>query len=1542
MIGGRVFCSKRSAEQNVPRPPASPPKFSSYLYLQRTNKQRQKNNIPFMQIQNAHQNNLKNINLTIPENQLIVVTGLSGSGKSSLAMGVIANEGYRYFLESLPQYNQQNNERVPTAEVDDIKGLPPVIKVEQSKRFQSINATFGTLSELTSMFRILFARYSSDETMSKSLFSFNHPKGACEVCNGIGEEEYIDLDKLVGDESKTLREGAITTTLPNGYIVYSQVTVQELNKVCKAHDFNVDIPWKNLTEEQKDVILNGSDRIKVFYGKHGLESRLKWSGIKAKPREEGYYKGMLSIMEDILRRDRNKNILKFVSSRICPSCEGARIKAEHLKFKWNGFNFQDWMEFPLNELFEKLDALKLSEGESVLVEKVKTQLFDLIRLGMGEFKLSTPSTDITSGDAQRIKLINQVNCNLQGILYVFDEPSIGLSEAYQNYLLHVLNRLIRRGNTVMVVEHDLTFIRSADWIVELGPEAGVHGGEIVFSGPIKEFLKANIPSSATLSVLKNEKIESIGTPRKVSADSFQPNPQELTVITRKTPQLLEQINNCCVQKELNTITVSDQPIGKTPRSNPSTYTGLADKIRDLLAKTPQAKELKLAKGAFSFNNKTGRCEACEGAGVITLSMSVMGNINQVCPTCNGKRFKSKVLQVHWNDKNIAEIYNLSIEEAFNFFAFEKKITEILSLMLQLGLGYIKLGQPSNTLSGGEAQRIKLTKHFAKQSKNTLLILEEPSIGLHQQNVKQLIEALHQLKKQTGGIVCFENHSIFQKTCDTLIDNAIQVGKFDCKEEPVQRRDTISIKGAQTHHLKDLNLDLPKNKLSVITGISGSGKSSLVIDTLHGYGLQEMSKQFSSYQQSRVGGGFQFEVESISGLTPTICITRKQKNYTLRSDIAKQTGIDKILRFAFSRKANWKGEELSASHFSNNHELGKCAVCEGIGEALLPDLDKIVLDPEKSIADGLLEHNKAIAYYGQPDGQHMAIFKKVAEDYGFSLETPFKDLSEKQKDALLLGTGEKEWQATWIFKTKTREGKQEITMTWDGIFEYLKDEYYKTRKNKNIANLTALFSYEKCSNCHSSGLKPERLSYKLAGKSIHDIKSMDFKALETWLNKTNETDEVDGKLLVKIEPHLINTIARAKQLHIDHLQLNRKSATLSGGENQRVELIKQLNSPLKGVTYLLDEPSAGLSNENIPDLIQILNELIEKGNTAIVIEHNKDIIYAAQHIVQIGPKAGKLGGFITYEGSPKGLLQQPDCHPFLKEESKPIELKPGKEHISIRKLSRHTLVKDALAIPVGGITAITGKSGVGKTTLVKDLILPSIQNGTPVNCESISFPQNYKAAHYFETKKLRTHLNTLLVDYLNLLNDITKIFASVTGLKAKDFSFKTKSSQCPTCKGKGFVETSLDVAANHIEKCETCKGKRYQKHILIQEVYSKNIADVLALNLEQLKQWLKDFSVSDKTLSFLNRLEQIGLAHLSLDQTVQSLSSGEKQRLLLLNWLDEKPKNELFILDEPSTGLHYTDIDLLYSILEELSVENDVLVIEHNQYLLEMIGVGVTM
>ncbi len=1491
-----------------------------------------------MLVKNAHQNNLKHLNLKLPENQLIVVTGLSGSGKSSLAMEVIANEGVRYFMESLPAYNQQNGQVIPTADVDNIQHLPPVIKVEQSKRFQSIHSTFGTLSELTDVFRILFARYAGKQQMSKSLFSFNQPKGACKTCRGIGEAEYIDTQKLITNGSKTLREGALATTLPNGYTVYSQVTIEELDKVCQAHGFSVDRPWKDLTKEQQNVIWHGSDKLKVFYGKHSLASRLRWEGIKAKPREKGYYKGILTIMEDILRRDRNPNIIKFASSKLCPSCHGARIKSEMLAYHWRGRNFQEWMELPLTELYSILQHIKLTGGEALLTHKIYLKLKDLIHLGMGDYRLSTPSVELSSGDAQRIKLINRVNSKLQGILYIFDEPSIGLSATYQQYLLHILRRLINRGNSVMVVEHDLDFIRSADWIVELGPKAGTEGGEILFNGSIHDFLADKDLVSPTLTALASEKQDYQQQSIHLNPADFIPQKQQLTVIAQKTKQLRAQIEAYCQQEHLTCLTVNDQPIGKTPRSNPATYTGLADKIRNLFAKTESAKALKLSKSAFSFNSKVGRCVTCEGAGIKVLSMSALGTVNQVCPTCSGKRFKEYVLQAQWHHKSIAEVYQLSVNEAIHFFKEEKSIVNILNLMQHLGLGYLKLGQPSNTLSGGEAQRIKLTKHFAKKSKQTLLLLNEPSIGLHQENVKQLLVALHQLKTQTAGIICFENHPVFAAKSDIFVDNTTKNQPPKPVLEPPQQQNNIHIRGARTHQLKNLSLKIPKHQLTVVTGISGSGKSSLVIDTLHGFGLQEMTKQFSNYQQSRVGVNFQLEVDDVEGLTPTICVTRRQKNYSKRTDIAKQIGLDKILRFAFSRKAQFEGDELSASHFSNRHVLGQCSVCEGVGEELLPDIQKIVLDSDKSIVDGLFAHNKALDYYGDPQGKHMAIWQEVGKTYDFDLNVPFKVLTTEQRQLLFYGTGDKIWKTTWVYQTKDRQGNQDIQMKWEGISHYLQDEYYRTRKNKNIKKLTALFSYKACQHCQGSGLKPERLTVKIAQQSIADLKRMNFGELNNWLQQLSLQSDIDGKLANRIDKAIAKTIQKAQQLHIDHLQLHRKSVSLSGGETQRVELIKQLNSPLTGVTYLLDEPSAGLSTQNITDLIQILRELIAKGNTVIVIEHNKDLILAADKLLQIGPAAGAKGGYLTFQGSPEEFLKTDACHPFLKSPQHRVKLQSGNRHIYIKNIAKYTLNKTELQIPVGGITAISGPSGIGKTTLVKSVLLPSVTAHQPVNCTHIDFPKSYLAAYYFEPQQLRSHRKTLLVDYLNLLPAITKLFAKESGLKASYFSYKNKKSQCADCKGLGYIETALDIVANAVEECETCKGQRYQATVLTHQIKSKNIAEILDLPLHELAEWLDRLSVKIKTL--INDLKEIGLGHLRLNQPVQSLSSGEKQRLLLRNWLQNSTTDALYILDEPSIGLHYADIDLLYTMLKKLSAQNDVIVIDHNPYLLEKIKIGV--
>ncbi|MCX6272679.1 MAG: hypothetical protein NTU44_15970 [Bacteroidetes bacterium] len=391
------------------------------------------NELSTIRIRGACEHNLQHISLDIPHNQLVVVTGVSGSGKSSLAFDIIAREGQRRFLETLSSFSRQFMGKISRPRVETIEGLSPVITISQKTVGSSIRSTVGTMSDLYDMLRLLYARIGESAgsfRLSRSLFSFNTPVGACPACEGLGLEEKISLEKLIGDPSKSLRQGVLTPTLPNGYIMYSQVTLAVLNEVCRAHDFNIDIPWDQLDEEQQNVVLYGSARLKVPFGKHPLESRLRWTGITAKPREEGYYRGLVTIMTEILRRDRNENILRYAESVPCSSCHGKRLNSNALSVTLNGMTIDLLSGMEITNLKRWLtgqswDPSKVAIAEPI-VQRMVRQIGLLEQLGTGHLSLSRPSQSLSGGESQRIRLVNQVTSALSNVLYVFDEPSIGM------------------------------------------------------------------------------------------------------------------------------------------------------------------------------------------------------------------------------------------------------------------------------------------------------------------------------------------------------------------------------------------------------------------------------------------------------------------------------------------------------------------------------------------------------------------------------------------------------------------------------------------------------------------------------------------------------------------------------------------------------------------------------------------------------------------------------------------------------------------------------------------------------------------------------------------------------------------------------------------------------------------------------------------------------------------------------------------------------------------------------------------------------------
>jgi excinuclease ABC subunit A len=954
-------------------------------------------------IKNASEHNLQNIDVAIPKNEMTVVTGVSGSGKSSLAFDTIFREGQRRYLESFSSYARSFLGKAGKPSVESITGLLPAISIDQKTTTANSRSTVGTLSEIYDFLRLLYARLGKstlpDLKLDRSLFSFNSPQGACPICKGLGVQDKIDPELLISDPTKTVRDGAFAMTTPSGYIVYSQVTMDVLNDVCKAHDFSVDISWQELSEELKHIILHGSNRIKVPFGKHPLENRLKWSGITAKPREEGYYTGIITIMEDILKRDRNDNILRFARSITCQSCIGTRLNKKALSVSFNGKNIAELNALILLELNAFLSNIKLNDNLKKIAEPIITEIRKRIiildQLGLGYLTLARKSTTLSGGEAQRIRLAIQTLGDLQNVLYLLDEPSIGLHPQHNAALISALTGLQQKGNTLLVVEHDEDFIRNSENLIDIGPKAGIEGGELLYNGKTSEFFKEEHPESLTWQLLKEgPDFKSLSMHRSGSGKVLQikgatvNNLQNVNASFKLSclnvvcgvsgagkSSLVEQTLVRSLRQKLyrakeipgkydsiegieninKIIDINQSPIGRTPRSNPATYTKLFDHIRALFAEQLLSKERNWKKNRFSFNVKDGRCEHCQGASVQEIGMHFLNNISVPCQHCNGKRFNAETLEVKFKDKSIYDILELSIQEAAEFFAEFKKISRILKALLDLGLGYVKLGQPSTTLSGGEAQRVKLASELAKpDTGSTLYILDEPTTGLHLYDIIHLLKALHKLVDSGNTVIIIEHHPqiifaadhilelgpgsgdnggkiIFSGTAKEMLEstNSVYVNSISSKLKPEYKKvktnkNFIELENVSTNNLKNISLKIPHNKLTVITGVSGSGKSSLAFDTIFAEGHKRFTESLSTYARRFMKNLPQPEFDKLTGLSPTIAINQRSRSNNPRSTVGTFTEIYDLLRLLFARAStndNSKRQPLS-NEFSSNQDCFK--------------------------------------------------------------------------------------------------------------------------------------------------------------------------------------------------------------------------------------------------------------------------------------------------------------------------------------------------------------------------------------------------------------------------------------------------------------------------------------------------------------------------------------------------------------------------------------------------------------------------------------------
>ncbi|HEC2152615.1 excinuclease ABC subunit UvrA [Staphylococcus delphini] len=898
---------------------------------------------PSIVVKGARAHNLKNVDIELPKNQLIVMTGLSGSGKSSLAFDTIYAEGQRRYVESLSAYARQFLGQMDKPDVDTIEGLSPAISIDQKTTSKNPRSTVATVTEIYDYIRLLYARIGkpfcpnhgieiesqtvqqmvdrimeleertkiqllapvvnhrkgtheklltdiskkgyvrvrvdgeimdvtqvpeldknknhtieivvdrlvvkpgietrladSIETvleladgrlvvdiidgdklefsekhacpicgfsigeLEPRMFSFNSPFGACPTCDGLGQKLTVDLDLVVPDKDKTLNEGAILPWEPTSSDFYPSM----LKRVCEVYKINMDKPFKKLTERQRNIILYGSGDKEIeftFKSKFGQERKrtMPFEGVVPNI-ERRYHESPSEYVREMMQ--------KYMGEQVCETCHGQRLSREALSVYVAGKNVGEVVEQSIKEALTYYENIELSEQDAqiahLILKEITSRLAFLNNVGLDYLTLNRSSGTLSGGEAQRIRLATQIGSRLSGVLYVLDEPSIGLHQRDNDRLIHTLQEMRDLGNTLIVVEHDEDTMIAADYLVDIGPGAGEHGGEVVASGTPKQVMRNS--KSLTGQYLSGKKFIPVPehrrpvTDRKISVKGARSNNLKnvdvdfplsvMNVVTGVSgsgksslvnevlyKSLAKAINKSKVKPgEHDEITGMDQidkiididqsPIGRTPRSNPATYTGVFDDIRDVFASTNEAKVRGYQKGRFSFNVKGGRCEACKGDGIIKIEMHFLPDVYVPCEVCHGKRYNRETLEVTYKGKNIADVLEMTVEDATQFFENIPKIKRKLQTLVDVGLGYITLGQPATTLSGGEAQRVKLASELHKRATGrSIYILDEPTTGLHVDDISRLLKVLNRLVENGDTVVIIEHNLDVIKTADNLID-----------------------------------------------------------------------------------------------------------------------------------------------------------------------------------------------------------------------------------------------------------------------------------------------------------------------------------------------------------------------------------------------------------------------------------------------------------------------------------------------------------------------------------------------------------------------------------------------------------------------------------------------------------------------------------------------------------------------------------------------------------------------------------------------------
>ncbi|WP_129781471.1 excinuclease ABC subunit UvrA [Peristeroidobacter soli] len=1855
-------------------------------------------------IRGARQNNLKNLHLELPTGELIVVTGVSGSGKSSLVFDTLYAEGQRRYVETFSPYARQFLDRMDRPQVERIDGIPPAIAIDQTNPVRTSRSTVGTMTELNDHLKLLFSRaaqvycrqcsapvkrdsaqsiyaelserlqalgrsdarvivtfpvpvpanfgeaevlsllekqgytrlfqritstvaatepakgkkkaakkgrknaeeasqtsvvlemiqdrfrfdntdrerviealesalrvgrdrvaihvleangggrsaendvtppatsatwrFSSDlhcadcdihyREPTPSLFSFNSPLGACDACRGFGRIIGIDFGRIIPDQSKTLKGGAVRPWQTESY----RECQDDLIKYARKRNIPIDVPWRELTEEQRQWVLEGegSWEDKLWYG---VRRFFAWLETKS-------YKMHVRVL-----------LSKYRAYTPCTVCDGARLKTDALlwrlgtkadakavlpdalRFKPNGVQWNDaqlaelpgigiheLMLLPIDRCKQFFDRLALpaplDEASDLVLREIRGRFGYLLDVGLGYLTLDRQSRTLSGGEVQRINLTTALGTSLVNTLFVLDEPSIGLHPRDMGRVINVMHRLKAAGNSLVVVEHDPQVMQAADKLIDVGPGPGEKGGEIVFFGEPAELAKAErsltadyllgrkqvsevLPDAAqsaptaalTVKGARQHNLKgidvSIPLQRLVCVTGVSGSGKSTLIQDVLYPALLKHFgkpteapgehDSIKGAENISAVVMVDQTsIGRTTRSNPASYVGAFDAIRKLFANEPLAKERDYTIGTFSFNSGNGRCPTCGGNGFEHVEMQFLSDVYLRCADCNGRRYRGEILEIKLNrgpgpGRSIADVLDMTVSEAVEFFAGEREVLSTLRPLAEVGLDYLRLGQPVPTLSGGEAQRLKLAGHLAESATarsdddatpGKLFLFDEPTTGLHFDDIAKLLRAFRRLIAAGHSLLVIEHNLDVIAASDWLIDLGPEGGEAggeiiavgtpaDLMKVPgshtgkalreVQsgwkiadqrtvvplaasahrpKSNVISIHGAREHNLKNVDVELPRDKFIVVTGVSGSGKSTLAFDIVFGEGQRRYLESLNAYARQFVQPASRPDVDAIFGIPPTVAIEQRTSRGGRKSTVATLTEIYHFLRLLYVKLGTQYCPDCDVPIEPQSFESIFARISRDYRGKSVSLLAPLVVARKGFYTDLAAWALKKGYEQLRVDGELLPTqsWPRLSRFQEHTIELPVatvqvsarneRELREALTTALDFGKGVVHLLDESV-KVKKAPVAKKAAKGSTAIAANAGLSIFSTRRAcpscaKSFAELDPrLFSFnskhgwcedcygtglqirgfdeeqsgeeiwwnewfeqeaEVCDTCEGERLNPIARNVRFRDQSIAAVTAQSVGDMRKQFN-TLKLKGREGEIARDVLTEIHSRLAFLEDVGLGYLALDRSAPTLSGGEAQRIRLAAQLGSNLQGVCYILDEPTIGLHPRDNRILLDTLDKLAAKGNSLLVVEHDEETIRRADYVLDLGPGAGTRGGRVVAAGtaeelerSPESitgrLLAQPLQHPIGNRRA----VTPKSPALVVKDASLHNLRKQTCKVPLDRLVVVTGVSGSGKSTMARDVLHDNLRaalgrrRGAKLEwrgCKEIAGWEQIERILEVDQTPIGKTPRSCPATYIGFWDAIRKVFAEtpearMRGYTPSRFSFNTAGGRCEACEGQGMRKIEMSFLPDVRVSCDSCGGRRFNQDTLSVQYKGKSIGDVLMMSIDEAVDF---FTAHPRIHHCLRLLQDVGLGYLTLGQQSPTLSGGEAQRIKLVTELSkvresrrlrtpepgevvEKLPGTLYVLDEPTVGLHMADVEKLIRVLHRLvDAGNTVVVIEHD-------------